>query len=70
MSEFRDKLLTVGVISRRSGDRVREGRRADGVRVKATTDEAGNTVTEHNVPGDRVDVLIRPDTVHVQLEQR
>ncbi len=54
-----DKYRSVGIISRRTGPVVREGRRADGVRVKATTDELGNTVTEHNVPGDRQDVHIR-----------
>jgi len=71
MSEFADKVRSLGVISRRSGDRVREGRRPDGVRIKATTDEAGNTVTEHNVKGDRVDVLVRPETVHIsRTEQR
>lgn len=59
---FRDRLLTVGVISRRSGNQVVEGRRPDGVRTKATTDELGNTVTEH-AQGDRQDVLLRPQTV-------
>lgn len=54
-----DKLRSIGVISRRSGPTVREGRRADGVRVKAVTDELGHTVTEHNVPGGRQDVHIR-----------
>lgn len=57
-----DKLRSVGIISRRSRPVVREGRRADGVRVKETTDELGNTVTEHNVPGDRQDVHIRAAT--------
>jgi hypothetical protein len=61
---YRDRLLTVGVISRRSGDQIREGRRPDGVRVKATTDELGNTVTEH-AKGDRQDVLLRPQTVDI-----
>ncbi len=55
---YRDKLLSIGVISRRSGDVVREGRRRDGTRIKAVTDELGNTVTEHAVKGDRVDVQI------------
>lgn len=61
----RDKLRTVGVLGKRSGSVVREGRRADGVRVKATTDELGNTVTEH-AKGDRQDVTIRPATIHAQ----
>ncbi len=64
---FRDKLLTIGVISKRTGPTVREGRRADGVRVKATTDELGNTVTEHNVPGDRVDVHIKAPHIRVSM---
>lgn len=60
---YRDKLLSIGVIGRRSGDRVVEGRRPDGVRVKATTDELNTTVTEH--ADDRQDVLIRPETVRL-----
>lgn len=63
----RDKLLSIGVISRRSGPTVREGRSPDGVRVKATTDDAGNTVTEHATKDDRVDVLVRPQTVRLGL---
>lgn len=58
-----EKFRSIGTITRRTRDRVMEGRRADGVRVKATTDELGNTVTEHAVKGDRVDVLVRPQTV-------
>lgn len=65
---YRDRLLGIGIISRRSGNRVREGRRPDGVRVKATTDELGNTVTEHAVR-DRQDVHIRPDTIRVNVEE-
>lgn len=61
---YRDRLLSIGVISRRSGDRIRESRRDDGIRVKATTDEAGNTVTEHATKDDRVDVALRPQTIH------
>lgn len=53
-----EKLRSIGILGRRSGNVVREGRRADGVRVKATTDELGNTVTEH-AKGDRQDVTIR-----------
>ena len=65
---YRDKLLGVGYLPRgRTGPRVREGRTADGRRVKATTDELGNTTTEHAVPGDRVDVQVRPQSVQVKL---
>ena len=38
----------------------------DGHRIKVTKDEAsqrGNLTTEHNTKDDRVDVLIRPDTI-------
>jgi hypothetical protein len=65
-NEFRDKLLTLGVISRRTGDRVREWRSDDGERHKATTDELNNTVTQH-ARGDRQDVLVRADTVRVAV---
>lgn len=65
---YRDKLLGIGIISRRSGDRVREGRRPDGVRFKATTDELNTTVTEHAV-GDRQDVHIRPETIRINVEE-
>lgn len=61
------KLRSIGVISRRSGPVVREGRRADGVRVKATTDELGNTTTEHATTDDRVDVTIRPPHLRVRV---
>ena len=61
MGEYRDRLLTVGVISGKT--RPREYRRGDGVRVKETTDEAGNVTRLHNT-GDteRQDVEIRPKT--------
>lgn len=54
-----DKMRSIGSISRRTRPVVREGRRPDGIRVKATTDELGHTVTEHAVKGDRQDVHIR-----------
>ena len=61
MSEFRDKLLSIGVISR--GVRTREYR-DDGVRVKEVTDEHGHVLTYR---GDHPDgapgVEIRPKTV-------
>jgi hypothetical protein len=61
---YRDRLLGVGFINGPlpSKPRVREGRRPDGVRIKATTDELGNTVTEH-AKGDRQDVRINAATV-------
>lgn len=45
---------------------VKEGRRADGVRIKATTDELNTTVTEH-AKGDRQDVHLRPEPVTGQI---
>lgn len=63
------KLRSIGVISRRTGNRVREFRRDDGVRCKATTDELGNTVTEH-AAGDRQDVHIRAPKVVLRGEQK
>lgn len=65
---YRDKLLSLGIISRRSGDRVREWRSDDGERHKAITDEANNTVTQH-ARGDRQDVHIRPDTIRIHAEE-
>lgn len=62
------KLRSLGVISRRSGPIVNEGRRSDGVRIKATTDELGNTVTEH-AKGDRQDVLIRAPQIRMNCRQ-
>lgn len=64
-----EKLRSVGYGSR-TRNIIREGRRADGVRIKATTDELGNTVTEH-AKGDRQDVKIRPPraTMTITKEQ-
>lgn len=64
-----DKLRTVGVLGKRTGNVVREGRRPDGVRIKSTTDELGNTVTEH-AKGDRQDVTIRPSTIRMKIGVR
>lgn len=50
----------------RTRDTIREGRRADGVRFKATTDELNTTVTEH-ARGDRQDVHVRPAQVTGQI---
>lgn len=59
------KLRSLAVIGRRTRDTVREGRSHpdSGAAFKSTTDELGNTTTEHNVKGDRQDVLIRAETV-------
>ena len=62
MSAYRDKLLSIGVIS--GSPRPREFRNDDGQRVKESTDEHGNMTRLTNV-GDteRQDVEIRPQTV-------
>lgn len=60
-----DRLRSIGFGSR-TRDTVREGRRADGVRFKATTDELNTTVTEH-AKGDRQDVHLRPKAVTGQI---
>ncbi len=56
-----ERLRSIGFGSR-TRNTVREGRRADGVRWKATTDELRTTVTEH-AKGDRQDVHLRPQPV-------
>lgn len=68
---YRDKLLSVGVISKRSKPVVREGREhpETGRPWKSTSDEAG-TVTEHNTKDDRVDALVTPETVTLQAQVR
>lgn len=67
----REKLLSLGYLSRgRTRAQVKEGRRPDGVRVKATTDEAGNTTTEHATRDDRVDVALHPETIRFTKEPR
>lgn len=64
-----EKLRSLSVISRRTRSVVAEGREhpESGAAWKATTDELGNTVTEHDTSDDRQDVLIRPDTVRRNL---
>ncbi|OLT13029.1 hypothetical protein BJF79_03780 [Actinomadura sp. CNU-125] len=66
-----EKMRSIGSITRRSGDRVHEGRDDNGDRYKATTDELGNTVTER--AGDRQDVTINAPhlrQVSTTLEER
>lgn len=67
-----EKLRSIGVISKRSRPTIREGRRADGVRVKVTETEIGRTV-EHATKDDRVDAVVTPQTLTVtraQLEEQ
>lgn len=59
------KLRSLGILGRRTRDVVREYRRHDGVLVKATTDQLGNTTTEHATKDDRVDVHIRAPHIRI-----
>lgn len=65
---YRDRLLSIGVISRRTKPVVKEWRSDDGERHKASTDELNNTVTQH-ARGDRQDVHIRPEPIRVHIEE-
>jgi hypothetical protein len=56
---YLDKLRSIAPIRARSRDIIREGRDSAGDRIKATTDQLGNTVTEHNNSKDQVDVNIQ-----------
>lgn len=51
-----------------SKPRVREWTSEESGRMKATTDEMGNTVTQH-AKGDRQDVTIRPQAIHLKAAQ-
>lgn len=73
MTDFADKIRTIGVIGSRSRDRVQEGRRPEGAgvdagqRCKSTTDELGATVTESS---NRQDVAIRAPYLKASLGQK
>lgn len=62
MTDFAEKIRSIGFLrGGRTRARVSEGKQhpETGVPYKATTDEAGNTTTEHSTRDDRVDVQIR-----------
>jgi hypothetical protein len=61
---YRDRLLSVGVISMRTCPRVTEGREhpETGRPWKTVETEAGST-TEHSVKDDRVDAVARVGTI-------
>ena len=63
-NEFTERMRSIGVISQRTRDQVREWRSGDGERHKATTDQLGNVVTQH-AHGDRQDVQINAPTVRM-----
>jgi hypothetical protein len=68
MSEYGDRLRAkgIGILSRGlTKNKVETGRDAQGARTKATTDELGNTVVEHNNKQDQVDVHIKAP--HIQI---
>ena len=62
------KMRSLGVISKRSRPVVTDARRADGVRVKITSDETGKRI-EHNTRDDRVDAIVTPQTITVTAQQ-
>lgn len=68
-AEFRARVRSIGY-GKRTRPRVHEGRNDKGQRTKATTDELGHTVTEHNNREDRVDVTIRAPHVTLTANQR
>ena len=72
MSEFADKVRSLGVISggRTPDTRIVEGRRhpETGVPFKTTITEAGR-VTEHATRDDRVDAVVTPATVTITRAQ-
>jgi hypothetical protein len=63
-----EKLRSIAIIGERSRPVIREGRRADGIRVKVTETEAGRTV-EHATKDDRVDAYATPQTLTVTRAQ-
>lgn len=67
MSEFADKVRSLGVIGSRSRSRVEYGRDEQGQRTKAVTDELNNTTTEHQ--DGRVDVHIRAPHIRLKSEE-
>ena len=68
-SEWLEKMRSISAISRRSGDRVREGRDGAGRRWKATTDELDNTVVHRHKGREEVqDVAVKPQTITYQAK--
>lgn len=65
----REKLLSIGYLSGgRSKPRAREYRdEMDGHRIKATTDDAGNEVIQHDTKDDRQDVILHPKTINLDV---
>jgi hypothetical protein len=67
---FRDKLLTIGYLSRgQTKPKVKYGRDVEGAKTKSVTDELGNTVIEHNNKKDQVDVKIKAPHVRIASQE-
>jgi len=73
MSEFSEKIKTIGVIGSRPRKHEVTGREHpdSGKPFRSVTDETGNVVTEHSEPGSgvsfRQDVEIRPSVVEADF---
>lgn len=65
---YRDRLLGIGVISRRSRPLVTEGREhPETGRAWKRTEDDGSIVTEHNTRNDRVDAVVKAKPVVTTL---
>jgi hypothetical protein len=65
---YRDKLLSIGVIGRRSRPVVTEGREhPETGRAWKRVEDEGSIVTEHNTKNDRVDGVAKVQTIHASL---
>lgn len=71
----REKMRSIGVISKRTRDKITEGKDhpETGRPYKSVTDELSNTVTEHSTQGrapgvsDRQDVNVRPKVIQLKV---
>jgi hypothetical protein len=65
-----NKLRSIGYLSKgRTRPKVKEYRdNTDGHRIKETVDECGGSTIEHDTPDDRVDAIIRPRTIEMDIQ--
>lgn len=71
-SEYGKRLRAKGIAVLSRGltrDKIEYGRDGEGSRTKATTDELGNTVVEHNNSKDQVDVHIKAPHVKIGTQE-